>query len=91
MILFLDPQLQGTALLHVSDLVGSSERRIKTRFELEPLSVISNLSSDIDQENIILSAIFPHVHFPGRLGTLSTAGPSIVLRIGGVVVAAPPT
>ena len=91
MILLLDPQLQRTTLLHVSDLVGSSERGIKTRFELEPLSVISNLSSDIDQENIILSAIFPHVHFSGRLGALSTAGPGIVLRVGGVVVAAPPT
>ena len=84
MILLPDPELQGSALLHVPDLVGPPEGGVQVDSELEPLAVVSDLPSDIDQQNVVLAAVFPHVHLPGGFLTLATGGPGVVLRVGGV-------
>ena len=86
MVLLADPKFQGTSLLHIPNLVGSSKGRIKTGLKLKPLSVISNLSSDIDKKHVILSAVFSHVDFSCCFCTLTTAYSCVMLRVGAVVL-----
>ena len=89
-ILLPDPELQGPALLHVPHLAAPPERCVEARLELEPLAVVPDLLADVDQQDVVLAAVLPHVDLPGGLGALAAARPRVVLGVG-AVVAAPAT
>ena len=81
MVLLPDPELERAALLHVPHLVGPPEGGVQVDSELEPLAVVSDLPADIDQQNVVLAAVFPHVHLPGGFLALTAGGPGIVLGV----------
>jgi len=86
-IFFPHPELQGPSLLHVPYLVTPPECGVQTRLELEPLAVVSDLLANVDQEDVVLAAVFAHVDLPGGLGALTTAHPRVMLGVGAVVTA----
>ena len=67
MVLLPHPELQWSALLHVPHLVGPPEGGVQVDSELQPFPVISDHPTDIDQENVVLAAVLPHVDLPGGL------------------------
>ena len=84
MVLLPDPELERPALLHVPDLVGPPEGGVQVHAELQPFPVISDHPANIDEENVVLATVLPHVHLPGGLLTLGAGGPGVVLGVGGV-------
>ena len=87
-ILAAHPQLQRPALLHVPHLGRPPEGGVQARLELEPLAVVADLLADVDEEDVVLAAVLPHVHLARGLGALAAAGARVVLRVAGVVAAA---
>ena len=78
-VLLFHPELDGSALLHVSHLIRSSEGGVEACLELHVLARGSDLPADAYQEDIVLPAVLSHVHLPCDSRTVGAGRPLVPL------------